>query len=268
MGSRSGSCSIAPTGVGCRQKGCPYPTARLFQPAIGDWASVVTRVKMSLLHGTRVKRRGIPSEQPALLERAVDLHKQGKLAEAEHSYQNILKLQPDHSDALHLLGTIRLQQQRYEDAVGLITASLRQRPDSAEALSNLGIGLARLGRHDQALASYEKALVLKPDYAEALNNCGSALDQLGRHDEAIAKYDSALTLPDYVGALKNRGTALQKRNRHDGVCHLRRGSGDQTGSCRGPLLSWHCARISQSATGIGGFKGTCPQTRLCRGTLQ
>ena len=150
------------------------------------------------------------------IKSAIAFHRQGNLVEAERLYTAILKAEPKHFDAMQLLGTIRLQQAQYEDAVALLTAALRQKPDSAEALSNLGIGLARLGRWEDALASYQNALAQKPDYAEALNNCGSALESLGRHDEAVTKYDAALAInPEYFDALRNSGTALQKLNRHE-----------------------------------------------------
>jgi predicted O-linked N-acetylglucosamine transferase (SPINDLY family) len=147
---------------------------------------------------------------------AVTFHQQGQLAQAELLYQSILEGRPDHFDALHLLGIVRCQQARYDEAIVFLRSALAIEPTSAAANCDLGNALQALNRHDEAIASYDQALAIKPDHAETLNNRGSALQALNRHDEAIASYDQALAAqPDYVDALYNRGNALQDLSRHD-----------------------------------------------------
>jgi predicted O-linked N-acetylglucosamine transferase (SPINDLY family) len=153
---------------------------------------------------------------PDAIRQAVELHLGGRLAEAEGLYKAILTANPDHFDALHLLGVIRYQRGETAEALRLITAALAIKPDSAEALVNRGNALQALSRHEEALASYDRALATKPDYAEALNNRGNALQNLKRHGEALASYDRALAIkPDYAEALNNRGNALQDLKRHE-----------------------------------------------------
>ncbi len=150
------------------------------------------------------------------IEEAVGFHQQGRLREAERLYQAVLEVQPDHFDALHYLGILRVQQGNAEAAVKLMTLALEQNPGSAEAHSNLGNVFQALGRHDKALASYDKALAIKPDLADALCNRGSALQALNRHSEALASYDHALRIaPGHVLALNNRGVVLQELGRYD-----------------------------------------------------
>ena len=45
----------------------------------------------------------------AKLNQGLVLHQQGNLAEAERCYIEVLQQQPDHFDALHLLGVIACQ---------------------------------------------------------------------------------------------------------------------------------------------------------------
>ena len=56
----------------------------------------------------------------AKFNQGVALHQQGRLAEAERIYEEVLRQQPNHFDALHLLGVIAVQTRRTERAVELI----------------------------------------------------------------------------------------------------------------------------------------------------
>jgi len=141
------------------------------------------------------------------------LHQQGKLADAARIYEEVLQQQPNHFDALHLLGVIALQTRRPERAVELIRKAIGLNGKVAAAHSNLGNALKNLKRIEEALASYDRAIALKPDYAEAYNNRGNALKDLKR-PERLASYDRAIALkPDYAEAHNNRGNALMELKR-------------------------------------------------------
>ena len=152
----------------------------------------------------------------SMLHDAVALHRAGRLAEAEPVYLALLRDNPRHFDALHLLGVVRQQQGRHLEAVEFIGRALSLRPDDAAALSNRGLSLRELGRAHEALASCEQALRLKPDYADAHNNRGLALAALRRPAEALKSYEAALAhAPSHLDALNNRGIALFDMDRGD-----------------------------------------------------
>jgi tetratricopeptide (TPR) repeat protein len=73
---------------------------------------------------------------PQAIERAAALQRRGLLADAEKIYGNILKLEPKHFDALHLLAVARYQQGRYREALPLYERARAVKSDSAELLSN------------------------------------------------------------------------------------------------------------------------------------
>jgi protein O-GlcNAc transferase len=154
------------------------------------------------------------SNQQALSEQAVALHRSGRLVEAESLYLQVLAAQPDDFTARHLLGVVRAQAGRMEDALGDIGAALAIRPDDPEALLNHANVLKSLNRLDAALAGFDRALALKPGWPQAENNRGTVLQAMSRHDEALAAYDRALAAaPDNVEALNNRGSVLQDLRR-------------------------------------------------------
>jgi Tfp pilus assembly protein PilF len=131
------------------------------------------------------------------------------MAEAEHIYGEVLRQQPNHSDALHLLGVIALHTRRPERAVELIRRAIGLNAKIAAAHNNLGNALRELNRPDDALTSYDKAIALKPDYALAHVNRGLALKDLKRHEDALTSYDRAIALkPDFAEAYLNQSICL------------------------------------------------------------
>jgi predicted O-linked N-acetylglucosamine transferase (SPINDLY family) len=150
-----------------------------------------------------------------ILQHGMTAHREGRLAEAERSYQAVLDAKRDDFDSLHLLGVVRWQQRRHDEASKLIKQALRVRPDSAEACANLGIVLHSLDRTAEAIATYDRALAINPRYAKALCHRGDALRALGGNAEALASYDKAIAAAgDYVEAHINRGVVLRDLSRH------------------------------------------------------
>src|SRR5262249_47266350 len=130
----------------------------------------------------------------AKLNQGMALHRQGNLAAAERCYGEVLQRQPDHFDALHLLGVIACQTRRTERGAELIKRAIGFNPNVAEAHNNLGNAMMDLRRPEEALASYHRAITLKPDYTAAHNNRGNALMNLKRPAEALTSYDKAIAL--------------------------------------------------------------------------
>ena len=150
------------------------------------------------------------------LRTAVQLHQQGKLAEASRLYGEVLRVQPKHFDALYLLGFAHLQRGEFEQAERMMGRALEVNPTSLDALRYRGAALQHLNRHAEALASYDKALALKPDVPEMSLARGTALSQLGRHGEALLAYEKALAAqPNLAAAWLLRGNALLEQARNE-----------------------------------------------------
>jgi tetratricopeptide (TPR) repeat protein len=147
-----------------------------------------------------------------LLLRGAELHRQGRLAEAEALYRQVLATAPRQPDALHLLGLIANAAGRTAEAIDLIRQALAVQPDLAAAHYNLGRILQGQGAFDQAEQAYCQALASQPGYIEALENLGGTLQAQGKLDEAEHVYRRALELaPERASAWSNLGTLLQAR---------------------------------------------------------
>ena len=68
---------------------------------------------------------------------AVALHSQGKLAEAETLYRQVLAIDPRVYPALYLLGVVRLEQGDSAEAAGLIERALALNPGDPAAWKNI-----------------------------------------------------------------------------------------------------------------------------------
>lgn len=149
------------------------------------------------------------------LQRAVKLHKQGKLDEAEVLYRGILKRKSKHFDAQHLLGLVLLQAGNAEGAAIEIFKALKIDPTSWSAHNNRGNALRSLKRYDEAVLCYDNALKHNPACLEALVNKGHALRDDQKHDAALDAYAAALSLQDNnPDALVGKAQALQALGRH------------------------------------------------------
>lgn len=149
--------------------------------------------------------------QQEKFQRAMALHQQGQLAQARALYEEVLNIQADHADCLHLLGLIALQSKDYQRAANLIDKAIQHNPAHAGYLVNHGIALKELGQLSSAISSYDSAIALAPNYAAAYYSRGNAQLALKQLDAAIASYDKALALqPNDVLAHTNRGMALEE----------------------------------------------------------
>jgi len=147
-----------------------------------------------------------------LLQQALRDHHAGRLDLAEQAYRHILQATPNQADALHLLGVIACQRERYEEAADWIRRAIAVKADAAPFHCNLGEVCRRMGRLGQAAGYLKAAITLQPDYAEAWNNLGLTLQMTGKVEEAVAAFREALRIdPKCVGAYTQLATTLGEK---------------------------------------------------------
>ena len=157
-----------------------------------------------------------PINVPQTLAQALDLHKAGRLADAEKLYAAILAARPDHFDALQMLGLVKLARGQPAEALRLVAAAMRARKPSPQLLVNHGLALNALSRREEALESFDLAIRQKSKFAEAHNNRAAVLAALGRDEEAIDAYCKALAItPAYPEAHYNLGNLYRTHGRND-----------------------------------------------------
>ena len=170
----------------------------------------------------------LPGDDPASLAQMFDAalqnHQNGRMGEAEDLYRRILASDPNHVDAVHMLGVLAYQAGRAEAAVDLIGRAIALGGDNATFHNNIGEALRYLARLDEATGHFTRAIELDPYAAEGHMNLGNALKQQGQLAPAIDAYRRALDLkPDYPEAHLNLGVALMEQgNANEAANHYRR----------------------------------------------
>lgn len=175
-----------------------------------------------------------------LLELALEHHRAGEFQEAYGLYRQVLDQDPDHVDALTLLGTLASQIGDPDAAEALLLKAVvldPQYPASQANLASLYLDQGRLdlaaphmeqalelgaddpailgnaaylaylsGNPEQARSRAEQALAKSPQHTQALNVLALCAMDRGGLAEARDLLDEALDIdPEYVEALANRG---------------------------------------------------------------
>jgi CelD/BcsL family acetyltransferase involved in cellulose biosynthesis len=95
---------------------------------------------------------GLPpvSELKALMEIAVELHKSGRLEQAELAYRKVLSAEPSSVPALYGLGQLLSSSRQTEEATAVFTRVVKLRPSSRKAWLRLSSCHDARGRHLEA----------------------------------------------------------------------------------------------------------------------
>jgi len=145
----------------------------------------------------------------AQLAKAVELHEAGDLLAAGKIYRDILAEDPDHVDALNLLGVVMHAAGDLDLAIDLTTRATELAPDYFAPFVNLGNALQANGQLKEAVENFEAALHLNPGAAFAASNLSSALNDMGDYEDAFRTAEGAVTLmPELPDAQVNLGNAL------------------------------------------------------------
>ena len=177
------------------------------------------------------------------LQRAHSRNGAGDLAGAEELCRQVLRVQPRHAAALHLLGVVLhrkgdrpgaiealrqavgadggvalyhtnlgemlRQAGRIEEAVSEAGCALALEPRNVSVLNNLGVALYDHQEFERAAACYRRAIELEPGSPQAYSNLGNALLALGESAGALPLYRRAIGIePDYVDAHNNLAMTL------------------------------------------------------------
>jgi len=142
------------------------------------------------------------------LRQGVAAHRSAELDLASTCFEQACDEDPANLDALLLLGSVRIAQDRKDAGAVLIQRSLQLRPDFPPALQALARLWREQGRVNEAFLLLRRARQLQPDNHAVQADLGLALYEAGRPEEAIACFQTVLAAtPDDLVQQVNLGRA-------------------------------------------------------------
>ncbi|MBS4759900.1 MAG: tetratricopeptide repeat protein [Clostridium sp.] len=182
------------------------------------------------------------------IQKAFNLHNEGKLNEAEKIYMEFLEENPKQPDVSNLLGLIYLQKKQLEKAehcfidavmgfpcaefyqnLGLVYYNKKDYPKSMECFSkainfeknnvdfirNFAKMAKQSGQTEYAIDFYKKSLEIEPDDEVGLNNLGLLYEQLHDYKQAKTLYQQSLKVRKNFEALHNLGVLYRTERNFD-----------------------------------------------------
>ena len=146
-----------------------------------------------------------------IFNRAVKNHQEGKTDIAQDLYNQVLKNNPNHSQALNNLGIIFKGLGDNQKAKECYEKAIEINPDYSDAYHNLAVIFQNLKNYQKAKECYEKLIAINPNYADAHNNLGVILQDLGENQKAKECYEKAIEInPNHVDAHNNLGVIFNE----------------------------------------------------------
>jgi Flp pilus assembly protein TadD len=153
---------------------------------------------------------------PLAMELALRNFQTGRLEEAEKVLCIILAEQPDHGEALHLLGLIAVAVGQTDQAIGYFSRAIAAQPGVSMYHCNLGVALAAMNRCVESVAAFECALQVDTGNCSALRNLGCVLRDTGEYERAVTVFRQALIQQPGDAPLHNDlGNSLRAAGRID-----------------------------------------------------
>jgi predicted O-linked N-acetylglucosamine transferase (SPINDLY family)/predicted SAM-dependent methyltransferase len=159
------------------------------------------------------KKSSVPQpHEPAIenpLITAINLQQEGKTAQAEALFRQVLIGSPTNPAALYSLAGILLNSNRPVEALQYATLGTESNPTFAPLWLAQGIALKALNQRNEALECWDRALKVDPKYVEALINSGVLLHEMHQPKESLLRFTRALEInPDHPTVLGNYGILL------------------------------------------------------------
>jgi tetratricopeptide (TPR) repeat protein len=160
--------------------------------------------------------------QPAeeLYRAAESIYRQSDHTGVQDLLQQVLRINPNHVNARLLLGALFMEQDRFEEAIGILEQAFQYDEDNARyplvrALLARGAGQEASGQEDLALQSYDRALQLSPRERNAGERRTAILMKRGERSLASGDFEAARTAFGDAGAADamDRVEAARRRQR-------------------------------------------------------
>lgn len=147
----------------------------------------------------------------AKIAAAKAIYKQGDMAGAVKSFEDLSKAYPDSVEVQAWLGFLYLRSRRPQEAIPPLEFAAKARPKDLEVNNDLGGAYLGAGLVDKALDQYRYVEKLSPKLEQVEYNIGTIFLKKKNYPEAANAFQKAITLdPTDSYAMNNLGIALER----------------------------------------------------------
>ena len=149
------------------------------------------------------------------LNKAINFLGQNKFPEAELVCKEIIK-KKDNSDAYHILSSIKLYKQEFDESIELVNKSIEMRDDNPGYYVTLGCAHSASKDYESSIEAFNKAISLNDKIAQIHFYLGESHRKLKKYNDAIASFYQTIELsPDHVAAYMLLGLVYQEKKQFD-----------------------------------------------------
>ena len=124
----------------------------------------------------------------------LNLFKTGNFIKAETLCKKLIKSYPKYGILYNIMGLIRNNEKRYEEAISYYNTGIEIQPNFAMLYNNLGSIYKIKQNYDKAESLYKKSISLDEKISEPLNNLGNLYKILDRYEDSIKYYKKSIDI--------------------------------------------------------------------------
>tara|TARA_B100001248_G_scaffold167413_1_gene126658 strand:+ start:2344 stop:3822 length:1479 start_codon:yes stop_codon:yes gene_type:complete len=126
----------------------------------------------------------------------------GKIGEAEHLLQELLKSSGNNSELLHQMGVVKYFQGFYEEAIHYLSSAIKYKKNNPDFYFWRALSFGRNNDNLRAIIDYRKSLSLNANNASCIHNYARALGREGEWQSALKQAVRAIKIrpedPDFL----------------------------------------------------------------------
>jgi tetratricopeptide (TPR) repeat protein len=149
------------------------------------------------------------------LNKAINFLGQNKFSEAESICKEIIKDGPN-PDAYHILSSIKLYNQDFDESVKLVDESIKLNNKNPGYYVTLGCAYSASKEYQKSVEAFNNAILLNDKIAQIHFYLGESYRKLKKYNDAISSFYKTIELsPEHVAAYLLLGIVYQEKKQFD-----------------------------------------------------
>ena len=151
-----------------------------------------------------------------LFEKAIKLHQNGDLEEADKIYLSVLDQDNDNFAANFLHGCILSDKSEFRESINFFEVALRAQPENFDVNNSLGVAYKNLGDFSKSEKYFIKSITIDSNNYQAYFNCANVYSDMHDYKSAIEFFRNAIKInEDFAEAHQRLGETYQELYKED-----------------------------------------------------